>query len=168
MHASVAHLADLDQGQSWRAAPGPQALAMTPLHEAVLACAPERVAAALRAGCPVDQGMSYGFTALHLAAAGFARAARTYRNAATVQGWTHVIDSLLNAGADPAARDWQNRIPMALSEGFAPENLRQATAREAAAERFYSANDGVGPGKRAGTDCLLRNDGKARSQRVLA
>lgn len=168
MHASVEHLSKLDQGAAWRRATAPaEQLKLLPLHEAVLACDQVRVDDLLRAGADATTPMAYGFSPLHLAARGFSIAAQGYRSSATLRAWGQIIEALLDAGADAAARDWQNRLPMALADGRAPARLRLATEQAAERGAFLGPNDGVGQGKRAGGDCMLRSDGSHRARLLV-
>lgn len=139
---------DLDGGRAWRAATTAEELGMTCLHKAVLAGDVDDVVGQLGDGgheAFINRPMRYGFTALHLAAKAYSNAAEGFRTATTVDRWRLIIQLLLDDGADPAARDWQNRIPLALADGVSPKALRDATELAAVGGRFYSPDDGIGP-----------------------
>lgn len=169
MHTSLTHLADLDGGSAWLAAGRTADLDLSPLHSAVVDGDVDSVALLLRNRPDVNRPMHYGFTALHLAARGYALSAQSFRGTARLQAWTRIIELLLSAGANPAARDWKNRLPMALAEGHAPWRLRQATEDAASRGEFFSESDVLGQGKRAAGDIMLRTDGtRTRREQVAA
>lgn len=142
---------DLDGGRAWRAAQGAEGLGMTLLHTAVLAGDVDGVVGQLGDGgheAYINRPMRYGFTALHLAAKAYSNAAQGFRTATPLDRWRLIVQMLLDDGADPAARDWQNRIPLALSEGYAPAALRSATEMAALRGAFFASEDGHGHGHR--------------------
>lgn len=140
--------ADQDGGRAWRAAESGDDLGMTGLHTAVLAGDVDAVVSQLMDGTRaefINRPMRYGFTALHLAAKAYSNAAQGFGTAITVERWSTIIGLLLADRADPTARDWKNRIPLALAEGFAPRGLRNATELAALSGAFYTPEDGYGP-----------------------